>query len=97
MLDKASLKSLSLYHYPSCPFCAVTRQAMSGTELDIELRDIRKNPQHRSTLVQQGGKSQVPCLRIETTEGKVQWLYESADIIRFIQRYSHQAAAKLAS
>ena len=33
-----------------------------------------------------GGKRQVPCLRIEATPGEVQWLYESMDIIAYLQR-----------
>ena len=33
-----------------------------------------------------GGKRRVPCLRIEATPGEVQWLYESMDIIAYLQR-----------
>jgi glutathione S-transferase len=34
-------------------------------------------------LVNQGGKLQVPCLRIEK-DGKVEWLYESSSIINYL-------------
>lgn len=37
-------------------------------------------------LIKQGGKRQVPCLRIEQGS-KVKWLYESADIVAYIEKY----------
>jgi len=34
--------------------------------------------------MQGGGKTQVPCLRIEQAGGEVEWMYESDDIIRYL-------------
>jgi glutathione S-transferase len=39
----------------------------------------------RAELIAGGGKGQVPCLRIETDDGNVRWLYESADIIAYLR------------
>ena len=39
------------------------------------------------TLVDQGGKFQVPCLRIEH-EQQVTWLYESDEIIKYLRQIS---------
>jgi len=39
---------------------------------------------HRDNLIDGGGKSQVPCLRIESEDGAVQWMYESRDIINYL-------------
>ena len=78
--------AFTLYHYPACPFCAFTRRAIKQTELNIEQRDISKHPKYRSELIKGGGKPQVPCLRIEKENGGIQWLYESRDIIQFIQK-----------
>ncbi len=35
-------------------------------------------------LVTGGGRATVPCLRIEREEGQVEWMYESIDIMQFI-------------
>lgn len=56
---------------------------MGQLGLDIELRDIRLDADHRAALAQGGGSTQVPCLRIEQ-DGGVQWLYESADIAHYL-------------
>jgi len=80
-----AIKDLSLYQLYACPFCVKTRRAIHQLNVDIELRDIGKNPEHRQTLQDQGGKVMVPCLRIK--EGsEVSWLYESDDIIAFLRQ-----------
>ncbi len=50
-------------------------------DLDIEMRST-SDRQHASDLMKGGGKTQVPCLRIDDGSGNVQWMYESDDIIR---------------
>jgi glutathione S-transferase len=37
-------------------------------------------------LLQGGGKVQTPCLRIAGEDGQVRWMYESGDIIRYLQQ-----------
>lgn len=81
----SSIKNLSLYHYQSCPFCGVTREAIKYIDLDIEQKDILKNTGFRQELISGGGKPQVPCLKIEEQNGTIHWLYESRDIIKFLQ------------
>ena len=41
-------------------------------------------------LVIGGGSATVPCLRIEREGGEVEWLYESLDIMRFIDGVTNQ-------
>jgi len=89
-MSKSNKLNLALYHYQSCPYCAVTRQAIKQTGLNIEQRNVSKQPQYRSELIKEGGKSQVPCLRIEKENGDVHWLYESQDIIQFIRQYANK-------
>lgn len=79
--------TFSLYHYRSCPFCAFTRSALKHIDINVEERDIAKNPAYRTELLQGGGKAQVPCLRIDS-EGAVRWLYESQDIVHYLQRHA---------
>ncbi len=77
--------TLALYQYRACPFCARTQQVINGLNLKIENRDVQKNPKYRTELIQKGGSPQVPCLRIENHKGQVQWMYESADIIKYLK------------
>jgi len=86
-----NLPNLSLYHHQSCPYCAITRQAIKQTGLNIEQRDVLQNPQYRAELIKGGGKSQVPCLRIEKENGNTHWLYESKDIIQYLHQYARKA------
>ena len=77
--------NMALYEYRACPFCMITRRALYRLSLRIELRDALNNKQYRQELVEQGGKNQVPCLRIINDNGKDTWMYESADIISFLE------------
>ena len=88
------IEGLALYHYRTCPFCARTRQVMDKLNLNVEQRDILIEPKYRQELIQQGGSRQVPCLRIEKGNGKVQWLYESGDIIKYFNAlHKNQSAS----
>lgn len=78
------LKSLSLYELEACPFCVKVRRAAKRLNLPLERRDIGKVAAHAKDLVAQGGEDQVPCLRIEGE--KIQWLYESSEIIAYLEK-----------
>jgi glutaredoxin len=78
--------SLALYHFKTCPFCIKVRKEMSRLSLPIELRDAQHDSAIRADLLQGGGKIQTPCLRIEDARGNVQWMYESDDIIKYLQQ-----------
>lgn len=56
----------------------------SMPKVTVDLRDIGK-AEHRNALLKGGGKTQVPCLLIET-DGKRQWLYESDDIVHYLSK-----------
>lgn len=79
-------QGLSLYQLPSCPFCVKVRRTMKREGLNIELRNINQENDYREELIREGGKRTVPCLRIEKTDGQVQWLYESSDVIAHLQQ-----------
>jgi len=76
---------LSLYQFRACPFCVKTRRAIHALGVDIELRDISKEIQHREELEHGGGRVKVPCLRIEENN-EVRWLYESSEIIEHLNQ-----------
>lgn len=73
-----------LYQYAACPFCVKVRWAMQRNSLNIETRDAKRNKQYAEELVAGGGKLKVPCLRIEQDDGSSQWLYESTDILAYL-------------
>jgi len=78
-------RHLALYHFPACPFCIKARRAMQRLSLDIELRNAQPAGEHREALQNEGGRLQVPCLRIEEPDGAVRWLYESDAIIQYLR------------
>lgn len=81
--------TLSLYGYPQCPFCARVLRAIEELDLEVPLRNTMQDPSHRASVVEATGRGTVPVLRIEGADGDVQWLPESADIIRYlVERYS---------
>jgi glutaredoxin len=80
----AQTTRLKLYQFDACPFCVKVRRHLRRRSLNIELRDVKKNRNWEKELVSEGGQFQVPCLRIESDEGPVRWLYESDDIIRYL-------------
>ncbi|MCW8963741.1 MAG: glutathione S-transferase N-terminal domain-containing protein [Gammaproteobacteria bacterium] len=77
--------NMAIYEYRACPFCMKTRRALRRLSLRIELRDALKNAEHKKDLLEQGGKIQVPCLRISSEDGEDTWMYESSDIIQFLE------------
>ncbi len=78
-------KSLKLYEFYACPFCIKTRRAIKRLNLIVETRNAQKGD-FRTELESSGGKIQVPCLKI-TRDGEVSWLYESNDIIRYLDKH----------
>jgi glutaredoxin len=75
---------MAIYEFETCPYCLKVQRHLRRHSLSIEFRDIIKNATYASELIHHGGKRQVPCLRIENDEGQVHWLYESNDIIAYL-------------
>ena len=60
-----------------------TRPALFAS-LNIETRDAKREDSSREELLQGGGALKVPCLRIEDEQGTVSWIYESSEIIDYL-------------
>jgi glutaredoxin len=84
----AKTQNLSLYQLPACPFCVKVRRAMKREGLNIDLRNINKNESYNEELVREGGKRKVPCLKITDENQKVTWLYESSDVVNYLQQFA---------
>lgn len=80
------MKKHSLYYSQYCYFCQKVMMFLRGQKIkdEIELRST-SDAQFAKELIQSGGKTQVPCLRIENDNGDVQWIYESDDIIQYLR------------
>jgi glutaredoxin len=82
----AITSTMQLYQFGQCPFCVKTRRNMRRLGLNIELRDARNDPRWQRELIEGGGRYQVPCLRLAGADGGSEWLYGSADIIRYLDQ-----------
>ncbi len=82
-IDKKS-EGLALYQYAACPFCVKVRRAMKRKSLLIQTRNAKLRDVG-DELKEGGGKLKVPCLQIKDQEGNVSWMYESSDIIDYLE------------
>ena len=83
-VDKEASK-LILYQFNTCPFCIKVKRNNKRLSLKVETRDAQHNPIYREELLQGGGKIKVPCLKIIDEKGNDSWLYESNDILQYLQ------------
>ncbi len=80
----AACRGLALYQYKTCPFCIKTRQEMRRLSLDIAKVDAQHAGPARTELLQGGGQTKVPCLKITDAAGSSRWLYDSEKIIAYL-------------
>ena len=81
----AQTKNMALYHFQMCPFCVKTRRQIRRLGLNIENRDARNDPKWNQELIDEGGKYQVPCLKITKDDGSAEWMYESTEINKYLE------------
>jgi glutaredoxin len=79
-------KNLTVYQFEACPFCVKVRRFMRKNSLKINIKDAKNNKTFKTELVNEGGKHKVPCLRIDKINSKTEWLYESTEIIKFLEK-----------
>ena len=78
-------RHLSLYYVPTCPYCIRVVRVIRQLKLNIEHRNVKRMPRYREELIANGGRSMVPCVRIQEDEQNVRWMYESRDISRYLR------------
>jgi glutaredoxin len=75
-----------LYAFQISHYSTQVRRALKRLGVVLECRDILEDPKAYQELMSQGGKDQVPCLRIEAAGvAGVRWLYESDAILRYCE------------
>jgi glutathione S-transferase len=80
-----SVPKLYLYQYETCWYCMRVRRVIDELGLDVELRNVRRDPTHRADLIAARGRKTVPVLRIDNGDGNDVWMPESADIIDYLR------------
>lgn len=76
---------LSIYGYPQCGYCRRVLLAADALGLDLELRNTLESSDRQRELAEALGRTTVPVLRIESEDGSVEWLSESADIVDYLE------------
>lgn len=84
-LKRKPIEGHQLYYYSACLYCLVVRLAIWRLGLKIPLKDILSQAGNSAELIAGGGKIQVPCLRVETKDGDVRWIYETSEIIGYLK------------
>ena len=77
-------EKLALYTMAFCPFSWRVTRTIDRLGLDIEMRDVLMHPSRRAELIEACGRSTVPVLWIQSADGTVRWMPESADIVRYL-------------
>ncbi|MCU7924558.1 MAG: glutathione S-transferase N-terminal domain-containing protein [Candidatus Thiodiazotropha sp. (ex Dulcina madagascariensis)] len=77
---------LALYHFPLCPYCLKVSRDIRRLNLRIERRNVFRWDNWADELRREGGKLQTPCLKIRHDD-RVEWLYESDEILRFLEQH----------
>jgi glutaredoxin len=80
-------ETYQLFKSDTCGFCHRVRAYVAQLGMDLPVRDIHAEAEAFRELLQGGGRSMVPCLRIERGTGdgtEVEWMYESMDIMRYL-------------
>ena len=76
---------LVLYDMPTCPYCCMVKRRIDCLGLNIQVRDVVSDDDAYQTLIEATGRSQVPCLNISDPGGESRWMFESRDIVDYLQ------------
>ena len=79
-----AVEQYQLFKSDTCGFCHRVRSFLQQNGMEVPLRDINRDQEAFRELLAGGGKGTVPCLRIESGDGAVSWMYESMDIMEYL-------------
>ena len=77
-----------LYQQRWCYFCRRVRAFLADSGIDIPMRDTMVDREADRELREGGGRATVPCLKITSEDGEVRWMYESRDIIAYLEAHA---------
>lgn len=78
---------LELYEFVVCPYCERVRQAMKrlGIEYTSRIVGLEESDANGVKLLELGGKRQVPFLVDSTDPNNPVMMYESGDIVKYLE------------
>lgn len=78
---------LTLYQYPSCPFCARVRTVLEAKNIPYKTVNVARSPDdpERKMVIEKSKCSTVPVLHAVLDSGEDVWMGESGDIIAFLE------------
>ena len=77
------VETYQLFKTDLCGFCYRVRGFAEEKGIALTLRDTMTDREAFRELLQGGGRTTVPCLKIQRGE-EVTWMYESLDIIDYL-------------
>lgn len=81
----AQTAGLVLYEMPACPYCCKVQRHIRKLGLNIPVLDVLADDDAYNTLVAATQSSQVPCLYISAPGTEPRWLFESNDIVAWLE------------
>ena len=81
----AQTTGLALYQMPACPYCCKVQRHIRKLGLNIPVLDVLADDDAYNTLVAATQSSQVPCLYISVPGTEPRWLFESNDIVAWLE------------
>ena len=77
-----------LYFKPTCPYCMKVIDFIEQKDIQVKLINVKINVLGKQKLINEGGMMQVPCLQVnnESEIIKDEWIYESEDIIKYLDK-----------
>ncbi len=78
-------RDMALYQFKTCPFCIKVRQEMQRLSLNVTQLDAQHEGPARTALLQGGGQTKVPCLKVTDPSGASRWIYDSEKIIAYLR------------
>lgn len=87
LLERES-RRMQLYFSRACPASIGVQRYCQRLGLRVVEKDVQRITAYRNELLNGGGASKVPCLRIEDAQGS-RWIYSSDTILSFLdQRFN---------
>ena len=79
--------NLELYQMDHCPYCQKVRAAFDDMNIKYKKIDALPGTPEREELISLGGKGQVPFLVDKTNPDNLTMMYESDDIVAYVQEH----------
>jgi glutaredoxin len=76
---------LALYRIPGCPYCILVEREIDRLGIDVEIRDITRDPASLRELLDARGRRTTPVLRIDDGQ-RITFMPESRDIVAWLRQ-----------